>query len=92
MTLAALRDGGKLALAAALVDLERDGDSTGALALLDEAWRSSKAHVVGITGPPGVGKSSLVRGTGPSLAPGRQERRRDRGRSFLESKRRRPAR
>ena len=59
MTLAALRDGGKRALAAALVDLERDGDSAGALALLDEAWRTSKAHVVGITGPPGVGKSSL---------------------------------
>lgn len=59
MTLAALRDGGKRALAAALVDLERDGDSAGALALLDEAWRASKAHVVGITGPPGVGKSSL---------------------------------
>ena len=59
MTLAALRDGGKRALAAALVDLERDGDSAGALALLDEAWRNSKAHVVGITGPPGVGKSSL---------------------------------
>jgi LAO/AO transport system kinase len=59
MTLAALRDGGKRALAAALVDLERDGDSAGALALLDEAWRMSKAHVVGITGPPGVGKSSL---------------------------------
>lgn len=59
MTLATLRDGGKRALAAALVDLERDGDSAGALALLDEAWRSSTAHVVGITGPPGVGKSSL---------------------------------
>ena len=37
MTLAALRDGGKRALAAALVDLERDGDSAPALALLDEA-------------------------------------------------------
>ena len=43
MTLAALRDGGKRALAAALVDLERDGDSAGALALLDEAWRTSKS-------------------------------------------------
>lgn len=59
MTLAAIRGGGKRALAAALVDLEREGDSAGALALLDEAWRASTAHVVGITGPPGVGKSSL---------------------------------
>ncbi len=51
--------GGKRALAAALVDLERAADSDGALALLDEAWRSPQAHVVGVTGPPGVGKSSL---------------------------------
>ncbi len=59
MSLQALRDSGKRALAAALVDLERDGDSARALALLDEAWRSPKAHVVGVTGSPGVGKSSL---------------------------------
>ena len=30
-----------------------------AQALLDAAWREPRAHVVGITGPPGVGKSSL---------------------------------
>jgi LAO/AO transport system kinase len=59
MTLAALRQGGKRALAAALAKLERDPDDAGAQALLDEAWRAPRAHVVGITGPPGVGKSSL---------------------------------
>jgi LAO/AO transport system kinase len=59
MTLAALRQGGKRALAAALAGLERDPDSEEAQALLDAAWRVPKAHVVGITGPPGVGKSSL---------------------------------
>lgn len=51
--------GGKRALARALAALERDPESTEAQALLDEAWRHPRAHVVGVTGPPGVGKSSL---------------------------------
>ena len=59
MTLSALRDGGKRALAAALADLERNPEGEKAQALLDAAWREPKAHVVGVTGPPGVGKSSL---------------------------------
>ena len=49
----------KRALAADLVDLERDPDGERAQALLDKAWRQPKAHVVGVTGPPGVGKSTL---------------------------------
>jgi len=63
MTLSALRQddkgGGKRALAAALAQLERDPEGAPAQALLDAAWREPRAHVVGITGPPGVGKSSL---------------------------------
>lgn len=64
MSLDALRPvaeggGGKRALASALAGLERDPDSETAQRLLDEAWRSPRAHVVGVTGPPGVGKSSL---------------------------------
>lgn len=64
MTLDALRSaagtaGGKRALAAALAGLERDPDSAAAQALLDAAWREPRAHVVGVTGPPGVGKSSM---------------------------------
>lgn len=59
MTLQALREGGKRALASALAALERDPDGAEAQALLDAAWRSPGAHVVGVTGPPGVGKSSL---------------------------------
>jgi GTPase len=59
MTLSALRHGGKRALAAALAQLERDPEGPAAQALLDAAWREPCAHVVGITGPPGVGKSSL---------------------------------
>jgi len=59
MSLSELRTGGKRALASALAELERDPDSTAAQALLDAAWREPCAHVVGVTGPPGVGKSSL---------------------------------
>ena len=59
MTLSALRQDGKRALAAALAALERDPDGAAAQALLDAAWRAPARHVVGITGPPGVGKSSL---------------------------------
>jgi len=59
MTLAALRTDGKRALAAALAGLERDPESEASQALLDAAWREPRAHVVGVTGPPGVGKSSL---------------------------------
>jgi LAO/AO transport system kinase len=57
MSLDALRP--KRALASALAALERDPDSDSSQRLLDEAWRHPKAHVVGVTGPPGVGKSSL---------------------------------
>ena len=59
MTLAALRTEGKRALAAALAGLERDPESEASQALLDAAWHEPRAHVVGVTGPPGVGKSSL---------------------------------
>lgn len=64
MTLDALRSAsgttdGKRALAAALAGLERDPDGAATQALLDAAWREPRAHVVGVTGPPGVGKSSL---------------------------------
>jgi LAO/AO transport system kinase len=64
MTLDALRPlseggGGKRTLAAALAALERDPDGDAAQRLLDEAWCHPRAHVVGVTGPPGVGKSSL---------------------------------
>ena len=59
MTLAALRAEGKRALASALAGLERDPESETSQSLLDAAWREPLAHVVGVTGPPGVGKSSL---------------------------------
>jgi LAO/AO transport system kinase len=59
-TLARLHTGGKPALAAALARLERAPDSDEVRRLLDAAYAAPRAHVVGITGPPGVGKSSLL--------------------------------
>jgi len=57
---AALGRGEKAALAGALARLERDPDGAGTLALLDEAWQAPRAEVIGLTGPPGVGKSTLT--------------------------------
>jgi LAO/AO transport system kinase len=59
-SLASLSAGGKTALAAALARLERAPEDGGTLALLDAAYAAPRAHVVGVTGPPGVGKSTLL--------------------------------
>ncbi len=66
---AALERGEKAALAGALAGLERDPDGAASLALLDAAWLTPKAEVIGLTGPPGVGKSTL---TGALIAHYRQ--------------------
>ncbi len=56
----ALREGRKVSVARALAGLETDADDPALIDLLDKAWAEPKGHVVGITGPPGVGKSSLI--------------------------------
>ena len=61
LSLAAIRDGGKRALARALSALESEEGDEAIARLLDEATRNAQAHVVGLTGPPGVGKSTLTR-------------------------------
>ena len=58
-SLASLAGGGKVSLAAALASLERSPEEEGTLALLDAAYAAPRAQVVGVTGPPGVGKSTL---------------------------------
>ena len=58
--LEALRAGGKAALARALAAVAAEAENPEVVALLDAAFGASKGHVVGITGPPGVGKSTLV--------------------------------
>ena len=58
--IAGLAAGGKPALAAALARLERAPEDAATLALLDAAYAAPRARVVGVTGPPGVGKSTLI--------------------------------
>ena len=60
-----LREGDRSAAAAALNVIENRADRAAAWALLDEVspaalGREPSTHVVGITGPPGAGKSSLL--------------------------------
>jgi LAO/AO transport system kinase len=60
MTLNALRQGGKATLARALARLEAAPDDLATVALLDEAFARPFGQVIGLTGPPGVGKSTLI--------------------------------
>lgn len=60
MTLSTLLTGGKPALAKALSEIESRPDGDDTLALLDEAFAQPTAQVIGLTGPPGVGKSTLA--------------------------------
>ncbi|MEP9369328.1 GTP-binding protein [Xanthobacter sp. VNH20] len=55
-----LRAGGKRALAQALAAVETQRGKPPLVALLDRAAREPKALVLGLTGPPGVGKSTLT--------------------------------
>jgi LAO/AO transport system kinase len=55
-----LATGAKPAMAAALAAIERDAGAPAVIDLLDKAWAAPRAHVIGLTGPPGVGKSTLT--------------------------------
>lgn len=58
--LATLAAGGKRAVARALALVETARGKPDLVALLDAAARAGKAEVLGLTGPPGVGKSTLT--------------------------------
>ncbi|HAM48373.1 MAG TPA: methylmalonyl Co-A mutase-associated GTPase MeaB [Alphaproteobacteria bacterium] len=47
-------------MARALAAAERFADRPELVGLLDACWAGARAHVVGLTGPPGVGKSTLI--------------------------------
>jgi LAO/AO transport system kinase len=58
--LSLLQTGDKRAIARALAAIETQAHSQELAALLDAACAAARAHVVGLTGPPGVGKSTLT--------------------------------
>ena len=59
-TITDLRAGGKAAMARALAAIEHSPEDSAVTHLLDEAWQHPHGHVLGLTGPPGVGKSTLI--------------------------------
>ena len=59
-SLSTLLTGGKAAIARILARLEATPDDAEIVALLDAAYVAPIAQVIGLTGPPGVGKSTLV--------------------------------
>jgi LAO/AO transport system kinase len=59
-TLSDIAAGGKRALSRALAAIEIHAGEPALAALLDEACRAARGHVLGLTGPPGVGKSTLT--------------------------------
>lgn len=74
-TLEALRAGGKARLARCLALLESEAGRMRHRRLLDDAHDAPRGRVIGLTGPPGVGKSTLLarligayRGAGSTVA------------------------
>ena len=55
-----LQQGGKLAVSRVLTHLEVEADAPQTAVYLDKACQHVKGHVLGLTGPPGVGKSTLT--------------------------------
>ncbi len=56
-----IKKNGKIALANALVEIEKNPFDKKNLSLLTEAYNAKNGNILGITGPPGVGKSSLIK-------------------------------
>ena len=50
----------KILLSKTLEDIEVNRDSSKVISMLDKYHANARSHVLGITGPPGAGKSSLI--------------------------------
>ena len=61
MNIKKIKKGGKTGLANALVEIEKNPFDKKSLSLLTQAHKSKNGNILGITGPPGVGKSSLIK-------------------------------
>ena len=61
MNIKEIKKNGKIALANALVEIEKNPFDNKNLSLLTEAYNAKNGNILGITGPPGVGKSSLIK-------------------------------
>ena len=55
-----IKKNGKLAIADALVKIEQNPFHKKTLLLLSQAYKSENGYILGITGPPGVGKSVVA--------------------------------
>ena len=56
-----IKKSGKTGLADALVEIEKNPFDKKSLFLLTQAYKCKNGNILGITGPPGVGKSSLIK-------------------------------
>lgn len=65
-----LKSAGKRGFARALAEIEAAPDAPASIELLDAAHAAPVGRVVGITGPPGVGKSTLISVLGTRLRAG----------------------
>ena len=61
MNIKEIKKNGKISLANALVEIENNPFDKKNLSLLTEAYNAKNGNILGITGPPGVGKSSLIK-------------------------------
>ena len=61
MNINKIKENGKLAIANTLVEIEQNPFHKKTLSLLSQAYKSQTGYILGITGPPGVGKSSLIK-------------------------------